>query len=169
MKKFALHLLLASSIWAVSCSDDADDKAPLVVPPAYDGTNFDANAAVEMKLRSNLVKLVNEAKKGRVNGQTVSSDSLRYWFGLDGANSLENTVTDDHGGLINSWIRARHGYPIEDEGAASPQGKRKMEAICAENQELKQRLSDVTERLAVLEKIATDPAERVSREIEKLR
>jgi hypothetical protein len=44
-----------------------------------------------------------------------------------------------------------------------------MDAICAENQELKTRLSEVTARLAVLERIATDPAERVAREIEDLR
>jgi hypothetical protein len=73
------------------------------------------------------------------------------------------------GGLINTWIKARHGYPIEENCHQTPGKKRQMDAICAENQELKKRLSEVTERLAVLERIATDPAERVSREIEQLR
>lgn len=73
------------------------------------------------------------------------------------------------GGIINNWIKARHGYPIEDAGTQTQSGKRKMEAICAENQDLKKRLAEVTDRLAVLERIATDPAERVSKEIERLR
>ena len=72
-------------------------------------------------------------------------------------------------GLINTWIKARHGYPIEEDGEGSGPKKRQMDAICAENQDLKKRLAEVTERLQVLERIATDPAERVSREIEHLR
>jgi len=73
-------------------------------------------------------------------------------------------------GLVNTWIKARHGYPIEQDCSSySPAKKRQMDAICAENQDLKKRLSEVTERLAVLERIATDPAERVAREIEELR
>ncbi|MBV9527632.1 hypothetical protein [Sphingomonas sp.] len=72
------------------------------------------------------------------------------------------------GGVINTWIKARHGYPIEAD-EHSPGGDRKMDAICRENAELKKRLSEVTDRLAVLERIATDPAGRVAREIEQLR
>jgi flagellar motility protein MotE (MotC chaperone) len=73
-------------------------------------------------------------------------------------------------GVINTWIKARHGYPIAEENC----GRRKTiapqyDALRQENHELKQRLAEVTERLAVLERIATDPAERVSREIESLR
>jgi len=71
--------------------------------------------------------------------------------------------------LINTWIKARHGYPIEENCHQTPGKKRQMDAICAENKELKTRLAEVTERLAVLERIATDPAERVAREIEELR
>ena len=72
-------------------------------------------------------------------------------------------------GIVNNWIKAKHGYPIEEGSATSVGGKRQMDAICAENGELKNRVSELTDRLAVLERIATDPAERVSREIEKLR
>ena len=77
-------------------------------------------------------------------------------------------------GLVNTWIKARHGYPIEDggcgrRGSSSSASKAQYDAICQENRELKSRLGEVTDRLAVLERIATDPAERVSREIEKLR
>lgn len=73
------------------------------------------------------------------------------------------------GGIVNNWIKARHGYPLDAEEDRSPASKRKMDAICAENEQLRARLAEVTDRLAVLERIATDPAERVAREIEKLR
>jgi hypothetical protein len=72
-------------------------------------------------------------------------------------------------GIVNNWIKAKHGYPIEEASATNLGGKRQMDAICAENHELKNRVSELTDRLAVLERIATDPAERVSREIEQLR
>ena len=69
-------------------------------------------------------------------------------------------------GVVTTWVRAKHGYPMEGQKAVN--GK-KMQAIRSENEELKQRVAELTERLVVLERIATDPGERVSREIEKLR
>ena len=71
-------------------------------------------------------------------------------------------------GILNNWIKMRHGYAPE-EGCSRSRGSAKYEAIQRENGELRTRLAEVTERLAVLERIATDPAERVSREIEQLR
>jgi hypothetical protein len=41
--------------------------------------------------------------------------------------------------------------------------------LIAENEKLHGQISRLEERLAVLERIATDPAERVSREIDALR
>jgi hypothetical protein len=82
---------------------------------------------------------------------------------------LAISVVSIVGGIINTWIKARHGYPLEDKETQTPASKRKMDAICAENAELKEQLAKVTQRLATLERIATDPAERVSREIEQLR
>jgi len=72
------------------------------------------------------------------------------------------------GWLANNWIRARHGYPIEDDADQAPSRKR-MDAVCAENRELKGQVGQLEERLKVLERIATDPAERTAREIESLR
>jgi hypothetical protein len=78
--------------------------------------------------------------------------------------SLISTI----GWLANNWIRARHGYPIEDEADQAP-SKRRMDAVCAENRELKGQIGRLEDRLKVLERIATDPAERTAREIESLR
>ena len=76
---------------------------------------------------------------------------------------------------FNNWVRAKHGYPIETkkgrligrEGELST--TRQTELLVAENEKLHGQISRLEERLAVLERIATDPAERVSREIDALR
>ena len=79
------------------------------------------------------------------------------------------------GWIATTWIRARHGYPIENEwkGLAhkedKPAAERRIELLTNENDSLKGQLSRLEERLAVLERIATDPAERTAREIEQLR
>jgi cell division protein FtsB len=72
------------------------------------------------------------------------------------------------GWLGNNWIRARHGFEPEAEEDDKP-NKKKLDAICAENAELKQQLKQLHERMAVMERIATDPAERTAREIDQLR
>jgi hypothetical protein len=79
------------------------------------------------------------------------------------------------GWVATSWIRARHGYPVENEysGLAhkgeSPQAARRIELLAGENEDLKGKIGRLEERLAVLERIATDPAERTARDIERLR
>jgi hypothetical protein len=72
------------------------------------------------------------------------------------------------GWVTNNWIRARHGFEPEAEEDDKP-SKKKLDAICAENAELKQQLTQLQQRMAVMERIATDPAERTAREIESLR
>jgi len=76
--------------------------------------------------------------------------------------------------IVTSWIRARHGYPIENEWGGlthkgDPEGERRVEQLTGENERLRGQIDRLEERLAVLERIATDPAERTAREIEKLR
>ena len=78
------------------------------------------------------------------------------------------------GWLVSTWIRAKHGYPIENEwsGTASkadPAADRKIELLSAENERLTGQIARLEERIAVLERIVTDPAERTAREIESLR
>ncbi len=77
--------------------------------------------------------------------------------------------------VITSWIRAKHGYPVTDEWGNSvakrggPDASRQIELLSTENEGLKGQVSRLEERIAVLERIATDPAERTAREIENLR
>lgn len=79
------------------------------------------------------------------------------------------------GWIFNTWIRARHGYPVENEWSGmahkngEPAANRQVELLSNENAQLKGQIGRLEERLAVLERIATDPAERTAREIENLR
>ena len=79
------------------------------------------------------------------------------------------------GWVLTSWIRAKHGYPLEDEWGGKTTrednlaASRKIELLSSENEGLKGQISRLEERLSVLERIATDPAERTAREIESLR
>ena len=68
------------------------------------------------------------------------------------------------GWIVNNWIRAKHGYELEDEWGgkspkASPDEKRKIELLSNENAQL----------VGKIERIATDPAKRTAEEIEALR
>lgn len=78
------------------------------------------------------------------------------------------------GYIINNWIRAKHGYPLENEWGGttdkgSPDAERKIQLLSSENEELVGKVDRLQERLAVLERIATDPAKRTADEIEALR
>lgn len=78
------------------------------------------------------------------------------------------------GWLINNWIRAKHGYPLEDEWGgktAHPAvpNDRQLNLLSNENAELKGKIVRLEERVAVLERIATDKGTRLSDEIEALR
>ena len=73
-----------------------------------------------------------------------------------------------------TWIRAKHGYPLEDDkgnpiGRGDPDAKRTIELLTNENERQAGQISRLEERIAVLERIATDPAERTAREIDALR
>jgi hypothetical protein len=76
--------------------------------------------------------------------------------------------------LITSWIRAKHGYPIENEwgGSVQPLGvgdDETMQTLKAENEQLRGTVGKLEDRLKVLERIATDPTKRLSDEIDNLR
>ena len=78
------------------------------------------------------------------------------------------------GTVLNTWIRAKHGYPLEDDAGNSvhrtdADAGRKIDLLSNENEKLMGRISRLEERIAVLERIATDPATRTARDIEALR
>ena len=77
------------------------------------------------------------------------------------------------GWVITTAIRARHGYPLENEWGGSaarsdPEAERKVQLLEQQNDALHGKIGRLEERIAVLERIATDPAERTSRGIDSL-
>jgi hypothetical protein len=78
------------------------------------------------------------------------------------------------GWLINNWIRAKHGYALEDEWGGKtdkigPDADRKIALLTNENENLVGKIGHLEERLSVLERIATDRGTRIADEIEALR
>jgi hypothetical protein len=78
------------------------------------------------------------------------------------------------GWIATSWIRAKHGYPVEGEwGGTShksdPKAERHIELLSNENEQLTGKVTRLEERIAVLERIATDKPTRLSAEIDGLR
>jgi hypothetical protein len=72
--------------------------------------------------------------------------------------------------LILNWMRGRHRIAELRAGTAQrPESAREIELLSSENAGLRGKVGRLEERLAVLERIATDPAERTAREIESLR
>ena len=79
------------------------------------------------------------------------------------------------GWIVTSWIRAKHGYPLENEWSGvvykdeQPESVRQVALLTNENNTMKSQMGRLEERIAVLERLATDPGERTSREIEQPR
>ena len=78
------------------------------------------------------------------------------------------------GWVINNWIRAKHGYALEDEWGGKtdkigPDADRKIALLTNENDAAKGQILRLEERVAVLERIVTDRGTQLSDEIERLR
>ena len=69
--------------------------------------------------------------------------------------------------VIVTVMRARRGSPAP--GKMTTGEARENVQLARENEDLKLTIDRLEDRLAVLERIATDPAERTAREIERLR
>jgi hypothetical protein len=81
------------------------------------------------------------------------------------------------GWLVNNWIRAKHGYPLEDEWGGKtaltdgdyPEVDQKIALLGRDNEQPIGKISRLEERIAVLERIATNKGTRLADEIESLR
>ncbi len=73
--------------------------------------------------------------------------------------------------VITTAIRARHGYPLEDDwgNTVLPRNDQATKQLEAENEQLKATVGRLEERLKVLERIATDPARQLADDIDRLR
>ena len=72
--------------------------------------------------------------------------------------------------LASAWVLTSIlRYRSQRHPAADSDAINYAEALANENERLKGQISRLEERLSVLERIATDPAERTAREIDSLR
>ena len=78
------------------------------------------------------------------------------------------------GWIINTWLRMRHGYPLENSwGKAvypkNDQAIERVKLLTQENAELRAELGSLKDRLGNVERIVTDSGYHLSGEIDKLR
>ncbi len=75
------------------------------------------------------------------------------------------------GWLVNNWIRAKHGYSLENEwgGMTDPTDSDETKRLREQNQQLRDVMERMEDRMVVLERIVTDKGYTVAEEIEALR
>ncbi len=78
------------------------------------------------------------------------------------------------GWVINTWIRVKHGYPLESSwGKAiypkSTEAEERVKLLTQENAALRAELGSMKDRLANVERIVTDSGYQLTHEIENLR
>lgn len=79
------------------------------------------------------------------------------------------------GWVITTWIRVKHGYPLDGAWGQAVYPKTSDETIervrllSNENAQLRAELGSVKDRLATVERIVTDEGHRIAQEIDSLR
>lgn len=77
--------------------------------------------------------------------------------------------------VINTWLRVRHGYPLENSWGKAIYPQKNEEAvervklIGQENAQLRAEIGSLKDRLASVERIVTDSGYSLTHEIERLR
>ena len=79
------------------------------------------------------------------------------------------------GWVITTWLRIKHGYPLENSWGKAIYPKtdgetvERVKLLTQENAQLRAELGSIKDRLATDERIVTDEAHSLNREIEDLR
>jgi hypothetical protein len=79
------------------------------------------------------------------------------------------------GWILTTWLRIKHGYPLDGAWGQAIYPKTGDEALerikllSSENAQLRAELGSVKDRLANIERIVTDDSHRLTQEIESLR
>ena len=78
------------------------------------------------------------------------------------------------GWVANTWIRVKHGYPLENSwGKAvypkNDQAVERVKLLTQENAELRAELGSIKDRMANVERIVTDSGYHLTSQIESLR
>ena len=84
------------------------------------------------------------------------------------------TIVGVGGWVYTTWLRIKHGYPLESSWGHPIHPKTDQEAIerikllTSENAQLRAELGSMKDRLATVERIVTDQPSRLAKEIEQL-
>ena len=79
------------------------------------------------------------------------------------------------GWILTTWLRIKHGYPLDGAwGQAmypktSDEAMERIKLLSTENAQLRAELGSIKDRLATVERIVTDDGHRLSQEIDQLR
>ena len=79
------------------------------------------------------------------------------------------------GWIFTTWLRIRHGYPLDGAWGqtvypkANEETLERVKLLSSENAQLRAELGSVKDRLATVERIVTDEGHRLTYEIEALR
>ena len=79
------------------------------------------------------------------------------------------------GWVLTTWMRIRHGYPLEGTWGQTIYPKtndetvERVKLLSTENAQLRAELGAIKDRLATVERIVTDDSHRLTSEIEALR
>ena len=79
------------------------------------------------------------------------------------------------GWVFTTWLRVKHGYPLEGsfgqalKPAQTNEQIERLKLLTSENAQLHAELGALKDRVQTLERIATDSGSRLSREIDDLR
>jgi hypothetical protein len=106
LSKTALLVIGVCGLFAACDNDDDVTKQPLVIPTTYDGATFDANTTTQKAVTAQLKAITDEAKKGRVNGTSVSKSTLDNLF-TTGTPSLKSVSTTYYAGKLEGetgWL-----------------------------------------------------------------
>lgn len=77
--------------------------------------------------------------------------------------------------VVNTWIRVRHGYPLENSWGKSVYPQKNDELVertkmlTQENAQLRAEVGSMKDRLASVERIVTDSGYQLTHEFERLR
>jgi len=79
------------------------------------------------------------------------------------------------GWVFTTWLRIKHGYPLDGAWGqaiypkSSDEAMERIKLLSTENAQLKAELGSIKDRLATVERIVTDDSHRLSQEIDQLR
>ncbi len=78
------------------------------------------------------------------------------------------------GWVITTWMRIKHGYPLETSWgvpihpSSDKEAQERIKLLTSENAQLRAEIGSIKDRLATVERIVTDESHRLAREIDSL-